>query len=261
MILDYMIELTGLVKKYNKIHALQGITLNINSHKIFGLVGPNGAGKSTIINIIAGLINKTAGQIKLIGLEINSNNYVYKQRLGFVLEKYILIEKLTGKEYLFFASRMYNVEETNINNRINELLEVFELSDKGNTLIEDYSLGMKKKLAFAAAIIHNPKILFLDEPFENVDPISRKKMKDILKRMKEKGATVFITSHALAEVEDFCDEVAIINKGKIVYQSETKDIRNKIKNEVTKETYQSLEEIFIDLTTDKDENDKTLSWI
>lgn len=158
-------------------------------------------------------------------------------------------------------SKIYGLKHDEYKLRITEILDYFELYPAKDRLIETYSQGMKKKIAFASAIIHAPQILFLDEPFENVDPISRKKMKDVLKRMKSKGSTIFITSHALAEVEDFCDEVAIINKSKIIYQSETKDIRDKIKNEVTNETYQSLEDIFIDLTTEKEEQEKTLSWL
>ncbi|MEG8989848.1 AAA family ATPase [Ignavibacteria bacterium 4148-Me] len=158
-------------------------------------------------------------------------------------------------------AQIYNVNRFQIENRINSLLKTFDILQEKEKLLWEYSTGMRKKVAFIAAIIHLPEIIILDEPFENIDPLSRRKMKNILKRMKEKGTTILITSHALAEVEDFCDEVAIINKGKIVYQSETRDIRNKIKDEVTRETYQSLEEIFIDLTTDKKCNDDILSWL
>jgi len=228
---------------------------------IFGFVGPNGAGKTTTLNILTYLELPTSGQIKIFGLDHSHNAMAIKKRIGVMPEHLPLFDGLFGIEYLAFIGSLYDLSKDKILNRSSEIFSYFGFEEASHKFISTYSHGMKKKLSFASAIIHSPKILFLDEPFENVDPISRKKMKDVLKRMRDKGSTVFITSHALAEVEDFCDEVAIINKGKIVYQSETKDIRNKIKNEVTKETYHSLEEIFLDLTTDKEENDKTLSWL
>jgi ABC-2 type transport system ATP-binding protein len=256
-----MIEISHIVKTFNKTIALDKISLAIRNNTIFGFVGPNGAGKSTMVNILTGIIKKTSGNISIMGFNIDKEPMEIKKIIGVIPEMLALFDGLTGHEYLNFVSRIYGLKYDEYDLRINELIEYFELYSAKDRLIETYSQGMKKKIAFAASIIHTPKILFLDEPFESIDPISRKKMKDVLKKMWGKGSTLFITSHALAEVEDFCDEVAIINKGKIVYQSETKDIRNKIKNEVTKETYQSLEDIFIDLTTDKDENEKTLSWI
>ncbi len=255
-----MIEIKGLSKKYGKIVALDGITLQIKSANLFGLVGPNGAGKSTLINILIGLIKKDSGEVKIGGYDLDKDALTIKKIIGAVPEVLPLFEGLTGEEQLLFVANIYNLDRSIYKDRIGDILRYLDLYTAKDRLIESYSQGMKKKIAFACAIIHTPKILFLDEPFENVDPISRKKMKDILRKMKEKGATVLITSHALVEVEDLCDEVAIINKGKIIFQSETKDIRNKIKNEITKETYQSLEEIFIDLTK-KDEDIDTLSWI
>jgi ABC-2 type transport system ATP-binding protein len=256
-----MIIINKLSKNYGKIVALDTIALKIGSQKLFGLVGPNGAGKSTLINILIGLLKKDNGEVNIVGYNLEKDTLKIKKIIGVMPEVLALFERLTGEEQLSFVANIYNLEASVYQPRIKDILQYLELYTAKDRQIEAYSQGMKKKIAFAAAIIHTPQILFLDEPFENVDPISRKKMKDVLKRMKEKGSTVFITSHALAEIEDFCDEVAIINKGKIVYQSETKDIRNKIKNDVTKETYQSLEDIFIDLTIDKEENDKTLSWI
>lgn len=257
-----MIQISNLSKKYGNMIALNSISLIIQGNEIFGFVGPNGAGKSTMVNILTGMIQKTRGTISIQGFNIEKDFMKIKKVIGVIPEILALFDGLTGQEHLNFVSRIYGLKQDEYKLRIKELLEYFELYFAKDRLIETYSQGMRKKLAFAAAIIHDPKILFLDEPFENVDPISRKKMKDILKRMRDKGSTVFITSHALAEVEDFCNEVAIINKGKIVFQSETKDIRNKIKNEITKETYQSLEEIFLDLTTDKEKETKTeLSWL
>lgn len=256
-----MIEISEVTKSFHKIIALDRISLVIRNNTIFGFIGPNGAGKSTMVNILTGIIKKTSGNISILGFNIDKEPMEIKKIIGVIPEILALFDGLTGQEHLNFMSKIYGLKHDEYKLRITEILDYFELYPAKDRLIETYSQGMKKKIAFASAIIHAPQILFLDEPFENVDPISRKKMKDVLKRMKSKGSTIFITSHALAEVEDFCDEVAIINKSKIIYQSETKDIRDKIKNEVTNETYQSLEDIFIDLTTEKEEQEKTLSWL
>lgn len=257
-----IIKLVNIKKKYrNNVYVLNNLNCSIKNNKIFGMVGPNGAGKSTLLNIIAGMTKMDSGEIYLFDNKISEKEYSYKINLGFMLENNLLFEKLSIQENLNFVGLMYNVEATVYKERYLELLTLLEINENIHQSFENLSNGQQKKILFVAAISHKPKLLFLDEPFENVDPISRKKMKDVLKKMRENGATVFITSHALAEVEDFCDEVAIINKGKIVYQSETKDIRSKIKDEITKETYQSLEEIFLDLTQQNQIEDKTLSWL
>ncbi len=256
-----MIKINGLSKKYNGLLAIDNLTLTVPERSIFGYVGPNGAGKSTTINILTGMILPTEGEVKLLGYDLRKDSIEIKKRIGVILEVLNLFEGLTGEEHLRFVGKVYKIDKNILEKRIKETLDFFDLTSAKDRLIETYSQGMKKKLAFASAIIHKPKILLMDEPFENVDPISRKKIKDILNKFRNNGSTILITSHSLVEVEDFCDEVAIINKGEIVFQSATKDIRHKIKNEITQETYQSLEEIFIDLTTKKEDKEKTLSWL
>ena len=255
-----MITIRELKKQYGKTVALDNVCFEVKDSVIFGLVGPNGAGKSTIINILTGIIKKTSGTVSILGFDIDKETKEIKKKMGVIPEMSALFEGLTGWEHLVFVSEIFDLERDIYNKKIMELLEYFDIYKEKDRLISTYSQGMKRKLSFISAIIHDPDILFLDEPFENVDPVSRKKMKDVLKKMQEKGTDIFITSHALAEVENFCDEVAIINKGKIVYQSKTKDIRKEIKNSITNETYQSLEEIFLDLTTDVD-NTKEMTWL
>ncbi|MHB1687142.1 MAG: ABC transporter ATP-binding protein [Ignavibacteriaceae bacterium] len=257
-----MIKITDLSKNYNGLLALDKLTLSMPENSIFGFVGPNGAGKSTTLNILTGVITPTSGKVNIIGFDLEEDSMDIKKRIGVVPEVLALFDGLTGEEHLTFVGKVYGVKKNILPDRIKELLDFFDLTSAKDRLIETYSQGMRKKLAFAASIIHSPDVLFLDEPFENVDPISRKKMKEILNKFKDRGKTVMITSHSLIELEDLCDEVAIINKGKIVFQSATKDIRNKIKNEVTQETYQSLEEIFLDVTNnDGIETVKDLSWL
>ena len=256
-----MIEISEVVKEYSKTMALNKISLVIKNNTIFGFVGPNGAGKSTMVNILTSIIKKTSGEISILGFNIDKESMEIKKNIGVMPEILALFDGLTGQEQLDFVSRVYGLKRDEYKLRIPELLEYFELYSSKDRLIETYSQGMKKKIAFISAIIHNPKVLFLDEPFENIDPISRKKMRDVIKRMQNKGSTIIITSHALSEVEWFCDEVAIIHKGKLVFKSTTKDIRNKVKNKLTQETYESLEEVFIDLTTDKKEEKELPTWL
>ncbi len=258
-----MIEIKELSKNFAGVQALDKINLSIHDKSIFGFVGPNGAGKSTTINILTGIVPPSEGSVKILGYDLKENPVEIKRRIGVIPERLALFDGLTGEEHLTFVGKIYGLEQKILTNRINELLYFFELTSARDRLIETYSQGMRKKLAFASAIIHAPDILFLDEPFENVDPIFRKKMRDILIRMRNNGKTILITSHALIELEDICDEVAIINKGKIVYQSRTEDIRKKIKDEISRETYQSLEEIFLDVVggSDEEEKDNKLSWL
>jgi len=245
------------------VHALDALDLDVPEACIFGLLGPNGAGKSTTINILAGILRKTSGEISILGEKILDDDYAYKRNVGFILEKPHYIEKLTAVEYLEFVSAMYGFEGQQTKKRIDQLLEFFELQDKRKEWIETYSAGMKKKISLAAAIVHRPKLLILDEPLEGIDPVSAKHIKDMLKLMKQKGTTILLTSHNLDTIEKLCDEVAIINKGKLVFQSKTEDIRKKIKDEVSQETYQSLEEIFLDVVSGdgQEKQPKKLSWL
>ncbi len=260
-----ILRLESISKKYlfTKQYAVDNLNLLVDEKCIFGFLGPNGAGKSTTINIIARLVRKDAGKIYFCNEEIKDGDYEYKRYIGFVLERPMYFDRLTGKEYLEFVGSMYDLDKEQKKKRVKELLDVLELAEKQDEWIEKYSAGMKKKVSLAAAIIHNPKLLILDEPFEGIDPVSAKRIKDILKSMVKNGTSVLITSHVLDTIEKLCDEIAIINKGKIVYQSKTEDMRNKVKNELTQETYQSLEEIFIDVVSDKTEKkmEGKLSWL
>jgi len=258
-----MIEIRELSKRYGGILGIQSLTLTIETGSFFGFVGPNGAGKSTTVNVLTGIIRPTSGKVKILGLELDRNPIEIKKQIGVVPEGVALFEGLTGEEYLMFVSRIYRLSHEEAQQRIRDLLVLFDLEQSGSRLIETYSQGMKKKLAFAAAILHDPKVLFLDEPFDNVDPVSRRIMKDLLVKMKSRGVTIFMTSHALETVETLCDEVAIINKGRIVFQAKTEEIRKRIKNEISQETYQSLEEIFLDVVSGIEEKNKpkSLSWL
>jgi ABC-2 type transport system ATP-binding protein len=258
------IEINNLTKIYKKsICAVDNFSLVIPSSSIFGIVGPNGAGKSTVMNILAGVVNKTGGSFTILGKQIKKGDYEYKREVGFVLDKPHYIEKLSVTDYLNFCGAMYELPANEIEMRVSELLHFFELDGKQDERIELCSKGMKKKVSLAAAMIHQPKLLILDEPMEGIDPVLVKQIKDTLRLMAEKGVTVILSSHHLDSVEKFCDEVAIIDKGKLVFQSKTTDIRKSVKDELTQETYESLEEIFIDAVSEKSvkKEIKRLSWL
>jgi len=258
------LEIKDLVKVYNKNQvAINGVSLSVPLPSIFAIIGPNGAGKSTIINILAGILKKTSGEITILGKQLDNSDYEYKRKVGFVLEQPHYLEKLTIKEYLHFVGAMYELDEKEIFERTKELIHFFGLEEKENIRIEKYSKGMKKKVSLAAAMIHQPNLYILDEPLEGIDPTSAKHIKDNFRLMARKGVTVVISSHNLDTVEKFCDEVAIISNGKIIFQSKTGDIRKKIKNEINQEVYNSLEEIFVDLVSEKGvkKEVKKLSWL
>lgn len=256
------IKITSLNKSFGHQVVLDNLNLKIEKGKVFGLIGPNGAGKTTTINCIADLLNFDSGKIEVFGQDLILNGVEVKKRFGILFENTeSLFEYLKGEEQLQFVGQIYGLSRTEIETRMIELLEYFDLEIFRWKSISEYSKGMRKKLALASILLYNPDLIILDEPFDGLDTLTIIKLKKLLKHLKGKGKTVLITSHILSYIEDVTDEVAILNKGRIVYQSETKDIRSKVKNELTQETYQSLEEIFIDLTERKEENEKTLSWL
>jgi len=254
------IEIDKLFKKYSFKTAVNDLTLRVEPGTVFGFVGPNGAGKTTTVNMLTGILPPTSGSIKLMGLDLKHHSQPIKRRIGVVPEELALFEQLRGREQLYFTARVYGLDKATIEARMHELFEVFGLQGEQNKFIHQYSKGMKKKLAFMCAVMHEPEILFLDEPFEGLDPISTRVMQDNLKLMAEHGVTVFLTSHNLAMVEELCAEVAIIHEGELVFHSATRDIRKRIKDELSGESYKGLEQLFLDLVSSQPES-KYLSWI
>jgi len=256
-----VIELYKLTKIYDgRIHALDDLTLAVPQGMIFGFLGLNGAGKTTTIHIIAGFLKQDAGTVSLFGRVISDGDYEYKRQLGFVLDRPLYFEGMTGKEYLNFVAAMYDVPRCEAEKRVDELFEFFDLHDRRHDAIKTYSTGMKKKISLAAAIIHKPKLIILDEPLEGIDAVSANAIKESLKLMAQKGETVFITSHVLDTIEKICDEIAIIDKGKLLFQCPTEEIQTKVKSELSQETFSSLEELFIELVAGKMRK-KNLSWL
>ena len=246
---------------FGNLTAVDGIDLQVAAGQFFGFLGPNGAGKSTTIKILTGLLAPTSGSMQLLGVDFAANPVEVKRQIGVVPEGMGLFERLTGAEYLKFVGRMYGLDRPTTQRRSAELLEFMQLADRPKTLIADYSHGMQKKLALAAAVIHGPRILFLDEPFEGVDALAAGALKALLARMTERGTTIFLTSHVLEIVERLCSHVAIIHKGRLVAQGSLEELRAGTGEAGSKTT---LEQIFLSIVgqdgTERPQIEE-LSWL
>jgi ABC-2 type transport system ATP-binding protein len=234
-----------LTRVFGKLTAVDHVDLQVQAGQFFGFLGPNGAGKSTTIKMLTGLLAPTSGRMQLLGVDFSKNPVEVKRQIGVVPEGMGLFERLTGIEYLRFVGRMYGLDKTTTEKRAEELLEFMQLADREKTLVADYSHGMQKKLALAAAVIHGPRILFLDEPFEGVDALAAGALKSLLGRMTERGVTIFLTSHVLEIVERLCSHVAIIHKGRLVAQGSLEELRAGVPG--TEGQKKTLEQIFLSI--------------
>jgi ABC-2 type transport system ATP-binding protein len=245
------IAVRDLRKVYESKAAVDGLTLTVPRGSFFGFLGPNGAGKSTTIRMLTGLIPATSGSIELLGLPMPDQELAIKQRIGLVPDESLLFDRLTGFEFLEFVGRMYSLERSLARQRADELLELFQLADERRKLIAEYSKGMRKRIAMAASLIHKPELFLMDEPFEGVDAVGARLMKEILLDQVRHGATIFLTSHVLEVVERLCDHAAIINAGKIVAEGSMDELRA---------GSQTLEEVFV-RTVGADREYERLEWL
>ncbi len=250
------IEVRGLTKTFRGQIAVDGLTFTVGRGTFFGFLGPNGAGKSTTIKMLTGLLRPTAGEATIEGLTLSRDLLAIKALIGILPEELPLYERLTGEEYLLFAGRMYGLPAVECRRRTGELLDFLSLTEDGGKLVADYSQGMKKKLALAAALIHNPRVLFLDEPLNGIDPVSGRIVTDLLLRLAAKGVTLFFTSHVLDVVERLCNEVAVIDHGRIIAQGSLAEIR--AQREMGENA--TLEDVFLKLVA-ADVTREDLSWI
>jgi ABC-2 type transport system ATP-binding protein len=220
------IEVQELRKVYGNKAAVDGLDLTVPRGSFFGFLGPNGAGKTTTIRMLMGLAPPTSGRICLLGLDMPDRALEIKRRIGLVPDESLLFDHLTGLEFVEFVGRMYGLERPQARERARELIGLFELEHSGSKLIGEYSKGMRKRVAMAAALIHRPQLFLMDEPFEGVDAVGARLMKDILIDQVRHGATVFLTSHVLEVVERLCDRVAIINEGRLVLEGSMAELRS-----------------------------------
>src|SRR5579872_2547972 len=212
------IGVENLRKVYGDKAAVDGLTLSVPRGCFFGFLGPNGAGKTTTIKMLMGLAPPTSGEIELLGLPMPDRALEIKQVIGLVPDESLLFDHLTGGEFIEFVGRIYGLDRPVARERAVELMDLFELGGSQRKLIAEYSKGMRKRVAMAAALIHRPQLYLMDEPFEGVDAVGARLMKDILLEQVRHGATIFLTSHVLEVVERLCDRVAIINEGKLVQE-------------------------------------------
>jgi ABC-2 type transport system ATP-binding protein len=245
------IRISNLVKHYGSVVAVENLSLSVRPGTMFGFLGPNGSGKSTTIGCLTGLLDPTAGEVELLGERFDAENAAIKRRIGVMPETLGLFEPLYAHEFLAFVARMYGLDEATTRRRVTELLDALELTDTSKTL-SAFSAGMRKRVAFAAAVIHSPEVLFLDEPFESIDPAGVSLMKQWLRRFTEQGRTVFMTSHVLETVERLCHEVAIITKpGKLVWQGEVTVLANDGAISYNGQEFRALEPLFLHLTGER----------
>ncbi len=242
------IRISNLVKKYGPVVAVENLSLEVPQGSMFGFLGPNGSGKSTTIGCLTGLLDPSAGAIEILGQPFDGNAVALKRRMGVMPETLGLFEPLYAHEFLAFVGRMFGLDEEAVRKRVAELLAALELTDSSKMLSE-YSTGMRKRVAFAAAVIHSPDVLFLDEPFESIDPAGVALMKQWLRRLTAQGRTVFITSHVLETVERLCDHVAIVTRpGKLVWRGDITVLARDGAIEYDGQQFRALEPLFLHLT-------------
>ncbi len=247
------IETLGLTRRFGSLCAVDAIDLHVERGTFYGFLGPNGAGKSTTIKMLTGLLAPSAGTMRILGEDVSKPDRALevKRRVGVVPENLSLFENLTAREYLTFIGRMYLLPPPIVRERTGELLAMMDLAHEEKKLALEFSHGMRKKLSLAAALLPNPELLFLDEPFEAVDAVASRVLRDTLKRTVERGATVFLTSHVLEIVEKLCDHVGIIAQGKLVHQESMGDLRRN----------GSLEERFLQAVGADQVARQKLSWL
>jgi ABC-2 type transport system ATP-binding protein len=258
---------TGLTRRFGDFTAVQDVNLTVAPGQFFGFLGPNGAGKSTTIKMLTGLLAPTSGSIQILGLDAAANPIEVKRQIGVVPEGLALFGRLTAPEYLHFVGRMYGLDAATTATRTTELLEFMSLANETKKLVTDFSHGMQKKLALAAAVIHGPKVLFLDEPFEGVDAIASGTLKAMLQGMIARGATIFLTSHVLEIVERLCTHIAIIDRGQLIADGSLDELRAGVQARSTDSTSSqtlTLEQIFLSIVGSEasaQQPEQELSWL
>jgi len=238
-----MIELLNVVKKFGSFAAVNGVSLKIERGQFFGFLGPNGAGKTTTIKMLTGLYQPTSGNCLINGYDIHRDPLPAKMSFGYVPDHPFLYEKLTGREFLFFIGGLFKMKPDAIREKINLYSETFEIGPFIDKRAEEYSQGMRQRIVLTAAMLHDPKVLIIDEPLVGLDPRSARLVKDILKRKTREGGTIFMSTHLLEIVEELCDRIAIIKDGKIIFE-ETLGSAGDAKRRFNGQ----LEEMFLNLT-------------
>ena len=240
-----MIRLENLTKHYGRLAAVDSLNLEVQRGEIFGFLGPNGAGKTTTIRVMMGILRATSGRVTLGGYDVEQEPEKAKAITGFIPDRPFIYEKLSGREFLKFVGSLHRVDAALLQRRIPELLEHFELSDWKDELVESYSHGMKQRLVLCAALIHQPKILIVDEPMVGIDPRGTRMLKDLFLSLAKKGTTLFLSTHSISIAEEICQRIGIIHKGKLIASGTMADLYR-----LAKVKEGRLESVFLDLTRD-----------
>ena len=248
---DRAVAVRGLSKRFDRVVAVDGLDLDVPAGSFFGLVGPNGAGKTTTLSMLTGLLRPDAGHVHVAGVEVWDDVVEAKRRIGVLPEGLRLFERLSGRELLLFSGQLRDLPLAEVSERAGELLSVLGLAGDADRLVVDYSTGMRKKVALASALLHNPSVLFLDEPFEAVDPVSARTIRDVLERYTARGGTVVLSSHVMALVERLCDHVAVVVRGRVVAGGSLDDVRGD----------RPLEDVFVDLVGAPPASEGALGWL
>ena len=258
------IQTQGLTRQFGALTAVDQVTFSVAGGQFFGFLGPNGAGKSTTIKMLTGLLEPSAGTVEILAQPFSSGALDLKRQIGVVPEGMALLGRLTATEYLHFVGRMYGLDRDTTRLRTQELLDFMQLANENKKLVTDFSHGMQKKLALAAAVIHGPKVLFLDEPFEGVDAIAAGMLKSMLTGMINRGATIFLTTHVLEIVERLCSHVAIISQGRLVANGSLEELRAGVASTLPgagQEQRLTLEEIFLSIVGGSSHQEQELTWL
>ena len=238
-----MIQLNNITKRYANFFAVNGLNLSVDKGEVFGFIGPNGAGKTTTIKMMGGVLEPTSGTVTIAGFDMQEQPENAKRKIGFIPDRPYLYEKLTGMEFLKFTADLYGVGQNGFHKKAKKNLEMFSLADWCNELIESYSHGMKQRLIMAAALLHDPEVIIVDEPMVGLDPAAIIMVKNLFRQLAEKGASVFMSTHTLKVAEDICDRIGIINKGKLIASGTTSDLQRE-----ANVTSADLEQVFLNLT-------------
>ncbi|MEJ2587986.1 MAG: ABC transporter ATP-binding protein [Deltaproteobacteria bacterium] len=238
-----MIRLINLTKVYKDLRAVDGVDIEVRAGARFGFLGPNGAGKTTTIKMMAGVLQPTEGRIIIDGLDLAENPAAVKERVGFIPDRPFIYEKLTGHEFLELVAGLYHLDPgPSLDVRILELFDLFDLTLWRDELIESYSHGMRQRLIMASALLHQPKVLIVDEPMVGLDPRGAKLVKDLFKKEAERGVTIFMSTHSLEVAEEVCDEIAIIQAGRVIAKGSGEELKSQAGVDG------NLEKIFLKLT-------------
>jgi len=258
---ETVLQTRALCRRFGPLLAVDNLDLTVEKQQFYGFLGPNGAGKSTTIKMLTGLLRPTSGEVQILGRNLGQDSVEIKRRIGVVPEGLALFERLTGAQLLNFVGRMYGLDRAKAAERSAELLAFMDLNDSADKLVADYSHGMKKKTALAAAVIHGPEILFLDEPFEGVDAVAATTLKRLLQRFISHGGTVFLTSHVLEVVERLCTHIGIIQNGRLVASGSLEELRSGVQIAGHDHSPLTLEEIFLQVVGGAKQDADVLTWL